>query len=117
MNRAVELLNHRLAPALNACASCAAAPAERAGHVPVSTALGGRLCARCASAERQRARAVESLPLNVLRVAESLMNATPSMLEHTRIDARLLEQVRAFVARFLEYHLETRLRSRRAPAR
>ncbi|NOT30247.1 MAG: hypothetical protein HOP15_07355 [Planctomycetes bacterium] len=52
--------------------------------------------------------------MNVLRVAESLMSATPAMLAHTRIEAGLLERVRAFVARFLEYHLETRLRSRRA---
>lgn len=105
-----------LSPALGACASCAAAPAERAGSVPVSTALGGRLCARCAAAERQRGRAVESLPLNVLRVAESLRNATPAMLEHTHLGPGLLERVRAFVARFLEYHLETRPRSRRSSA-
>lgn len=105
-----------LAPALAACASCAAAPAERSGGVPFSAALGGRLCPRCAAAERARARPVESLPLNVLRVAESLMSATPAMLAHTRIEAGLLERVRAFVARFLEYHLETRLRSRRASA-
>ncbi len=103
-----------LAPALAACAICAAPPEERSGSVPVSAALGGRLCPRCAAAERGRARALESLPLNVLRVAESLMSATAPMLEHMRIEAGLLERVRAFVARFLEYHLETRLRSRRA---
>jgi len=38
------------------------------------------------------------------------------MLEHTRIEAGLLESVRVFVARFLEFHLETRLRSRVGPA-
>ena len=44
------------------------------------------------------------------------MEATPLMLAHTRIEPGLLERVRAFAARFLETHLETRLRSRRAAA-
>ncbi len=104
-----------LAPALGACASCAA-PAERASRVPFSAPLGGRLCARCARAAGERRVTLESVPLNVLRVAESLMGATPAMLEHTEIESGLLERVRAFAARFLEYHLETRLRSRRVLA-
>jgi DNA repair protein RecO (recombination protein O) len=101
-----------LAPALATCASCGERCAERAGRVPFSAALGGRLCPSCAAAEAGRDRARESLPLNVLRVAESLMAATPTMLEHTRIEAGLLGNVRAFVERFLAYHLETRSRSR-----
>jgi len=109
------LREHGLAPALSACASCGARPAERERSVPFSAALGGRLCPRCAAAERARGRAVEPIPLNALRVAESLMGATPTMLAHTHIEAGLLERVRAFVGRFLEYHLETRLRSRRSP--
>lgn len=108
-----------LAPALRACASCAA-PAEgrasagaTARGVPCSSALGGRLCATCAAGARARGLALESAPLNVLRVAETLMSATPAMLEHMRVEPALLGRVRAFAARFLEYHLETRLRSRR----
>lgn len=109
-----------LEPALSACASCATPSSERAGAVAFSPALGGRLCASCTAGERARGRSLESLPLNLMRVAASLMAATPAMLEHTTIEAKLLERVRGFVARFLEYHLETRLRSRRvstAPAR
>lgn len=104
-----------LAPALAGCASCGTRSAERAGRVAFSAALGGRLCRACAASAGRAGGARASLPLNVLRVAESLLAATPSMLEHTRIEPALLERVRAFVARFLEYHLETRLRSR-APA-
>jgi DNA repair protein RecO (recombination protein O) len=101
-----------LAPALGTCASCGRKCEERSGRVPFSTALGGRLCPACAAGAGARSAARESLPLNVLRVAESLMVATPAMLEHIRIEAGLLQRVRAFVASFLEYHLETRLRSR-----
>lgn len=103
-----------LTPALEACASCGTQAAERSGSVAFSAALGGRLCAACASAARARGGALESLPLNVLRVAASLMGATPSMLARTRLQAGMLERLRAFVERFLEYHLETRPRSRRA---
>jgi len=108
------LRTNGLEPALSACASCGAAAEERAGPVPFSAALGGRLCAACAAAARARGQALESLPLNLMRVAASLMAATPAMLLHTTIEPMLLERVRGFVARFLEYHLETRLRSRRA---
>jgi len=101
-----------LAPALTECASCGQRTPERTGPVPFSPARGGRLCASCAAAERARHQRVDGLPLNVLRVAESLMEAAPPMLERIHVDARLLEQVRAFVERFLETHLETRLRSR-----
>lgn len=103
-----------LAPALGTCASCGRRCEERTGGAPFATALGGRLCAGCARPAVARGSAVASLPLNVLRVAESLMVATPAMLEHIRIEAGLLRRVRAFVEPFLEYHLETRLRSRRA---
>jgi DNA repair protein RecO (recombination protein O) len=105
-----------LAPALLQCASCGARAAERSGSVVVSPALGGRLCARCAAAEERRGRALERLPLNVVRVADSLMSTIPAQLERTRLDERLLARVQAFVGRFLEYHLETRLRSRNGPA-
>lgn len=106
------LRSNGLAPALEQCASCGQRTLERAGSVPFSPALGGRLCSTCAASERSRQRAPESLPLNLVRVAASLMEATPTMLEHIHVEARLLERVRSFVERFLEYHLETRLRSR-----
>ena len=97
-----------LAPALASCASCGRVPEERTGSVAFSAALGGRLCRTCAAS----ARASTNLPLNAVRVAESLLQANASMLEHTLIEPGTLARVRAFVAHFVEYHLETRLRSR-----
>ncbi len=101
-----------LAPALERCAACGEPPDGRATRVPFSLALGGRLCARCEREACARGRAVESLPLNALRVASSLMDTPPGMLERTRIDDPLRERLRRLVQRFLEYHLETRLRTR-----
>jgi DNA repair protein RecO (recombination protein O) len=102
-----------LEPALSSCASCGTPALERAGRVPFSAALGGRLCRACATSAGGRGIS-GSLSLNVLRVAESLLAATPTMLEHTHIEAGMLASVRAFVGTFLEHHLETRLRSRAA---
>jgi DNA repair protein RecO (recombination protein O) len=102
-----------LEPALAACASCGTVTRERAGSVPFAPALGGRLCADCAAAERARGRAVELVSLNVLRIAASLMEATPTMLAHTRLAPTLETRVQALVERFLEYHLETRPRTSR----
>jgi len=103
-----------LEPALVHCASCGArAGAER--EVAFAPALGGRLCARCALEARARGRALEFQPAALLRIAASLRQATPATLAHTHLPAPALARLRAFVGRFLEYHLETRLRSRRAP--
>ena len=106
-----------LAPSLGRCASCGSSPTDKERRdVFFSAALGGRLCARCAGDASRNRRAVGTLPLNVLRIAESLMAATPPMLEHVRIERGLLERVGEFVERFLEYHLESRLRCRARPA-
>jgi DNA repair protein RecO (recombination protein O) len=101
-----------LSPALESCASCGGKQAGRADPVPFAPLLGGRLCAACARAARSHGRTIGSLPLNVVRVASSLMHSPPSMLEKIRIDRGVQERVRVFVERFLETHLETRLRSR-----
>lgn len=104
-----------LAPALAECASCGRRGTERSGNVPFSAARGGRLCAACAATgptRGARGPRPESVPLNLVRVAESLMETSPARLERIRVEARLLRQVRGFVERFLEYHLETRLWSR-----
>ena len=106
------LRQNGLAPAFLACASCGATPGTRTGRVPFSTARGGRLCSACAALEHARGQALESLSLNVMRVAASLMEATPAMLAHTRLESDLTQTLRGLVARFLEYHLDTRLRSR-----
>ena len=101
-----------LAPALTTCASCGERPAERRS-ARFSLASGGRLCERCERARRGSG-TVEDLPLNVVKVAESLLAATPAVLQHTRIEPGLLARVRVFVERFLHYHLELPLRARRA---
>ncbi|MEQ1894008.1 MAG: DNA repair protein RecO C-terminal domain-containing protein, partial [Planctomycetota bacterium] len=101
-----------LEPALLHCASCGRR-AEETREVPFAPAAGGRLCNACAAAARARGRALEFLPSALVRVADSLRQATPTTLAHTRLEARLAERVRAFVGRFLEYHLEARLRCRR----
>lgn len=104
-----------LEPALGHCASCGARATD-AREVPFSPAAGGRLCSACAASWRARGQALEFLPAAVLRVAQSLRSATPASLARTQLEPRLAARVRAFVGRFLEYHLETRLLSRRAPS-
>jgi len=104
-----------LEPALVHCAACGArADAER--EAAFSPSQGGRLCVRCAAEARARGRALEFQPAALLRIAASLRQATPATLAGTRLPGETLARLRAFVGRFLEYHLETRLRSRRPPA-
>jgi DNA repair protein RecO (recombination protein O) len=101
-----------LAPALTSCASCGTPGRERSGAVPFSTASGGRLCAPCAERERSAGRTLETLSLNLARVAASLMDSTPATLTHTRLEPELARRLQAWVDRFLTYHLDTRLLSR-----
>jgi len=104
-----------LAPALTECASCGRGltgrSAETAGRVPFSTLLGGRLCDACAAEAGGRRAPLESLPLHTVRVARSLMDAPLRMLSRTRLDPERTERVRSLARRFLEAHLETRLRA------
>lgn len=103
-----------LAPALESCASCGRVPRAGRGDVAlVCVGAGGRLCEPCATDARAGGRIVETLPLNVLRVARSLMETPSKLLPRTRVDGSLLDGVRGFVQRFLDHHLETRPRSRR----
>jgi DNA repair protein RecO (recombination protein O) len=111
------LENLGLSPALASCAACGGAAGPPAGggrSALFSVGAGGRLCARCGAEARAAGRRVEELPLNVLRIAESLARATPEHLPRFRIPARALREVRGLVQRFLDYHLETRPRSRSA---
>jgi DNA repair protein RecO (recombination protein O) len=99
-----------LAPSFAACASCGIQPGDRGGAF--SVARGGRLCPACARDARDRGVNVETQPLNLLRIADSLMQATPSVVERMRIEDRIVDRLREIVRRFLEYHLEAGLRSR-----
>jgi DNA repair protein RecO (recombination protein O) len=115
------LQNLGLAPAFEACAACGtAAPSARAAReaatVPFAVGAGGRLCARCAQDAQASGRRVGALPMNVLRIAISLAAATPRDLSRFRVTPDRLAGVRSLVQRFLDYHLESRPRSRALPA-
>lgn len=115
-------------PALGRCAVCGGeAPAvwtpkddPGAARVAFSAGAGGRLCARHAEEARGSGRRVGTLPLAVLdtarRVLESASHPSPIPDRDPSAEAAdpaHLECVRDFVARFLEFHLETRPRSYR----
>ncbi|MEM7308536.1 MAG: DNA repair protein RecO [Planctomycetota bacterium] len=115
------LQNLGLSPALTACAACGgpAPPVQtgagargRASAAAFSAGAGGRLCPRCAEEARSSGRRVGTLPVNVLRIAQSLHDAAPEHLARFRLNERALDDVRSFVQHFLDYHLETRPRSR-----
>ena len=100
-----------LEPALEHCAACGALPERpRDGRAAFSPSAGGRLCGPCAAESAASGRRLGSLPLNVLRVARSLMDTPPANLGRVRLERGLARDVRAFVERFLQYHLETRPR-------
>ncbi len=111
-----------LAPALVACAACggAAPPVDAAGSEPraaFSAGAGGRLCRSCADEARAAGRRVGTLPVAVLERAARLgerarPDRAPSRLADEELEG--LEKVRDVIARFLEYHLETRPKSYRA---
>jgi DNA repair protein RecO (recombination protein O) len=112
------LHNLGLAPAFEACAACGtAAPFDpKAATVPFAVGAGGTLCARCARDARAAGRRVGALPMNLLRIATSLAAASPSELSRFRVTPGVLGRVSALVQRFLDYHLESRPRSRAAAA-
>jgi len=115
------LQNLGLAPAFDTCAACGVAaptaarrsPAQ-ARTVPFAIGAGGRLCDRCAHDAQASGRRVGALPMNVLRIATSVAAAKPRELARFRLSPELLAQVATWVQRFLDYHLETRPRSRAA---
>ncbi|MEY2807596.1 MAG: hypothetical protein RIR65_2013 [Planctomycetota bacterium] len=110
----LQVLEHiGLAPALLGCAMCGgAAPARGApARAWFSAGAGGRLCARCAEAARTTGRRVGTLPEAVLADARALACGVPDAEESSAWPAARVERVRDFVGRFLDYHLESRLKS------
>ncbi len=99
------LQNLGLAPALRHCAACGdeARPVSP-GRAAFSAGAGGRLCQEHAREARRAGRRVGTLPLDVLDAAADLQagRSLPKLSSDLRL--RLLD----FVARFLDYHLETR---------
>ena len=113
------LQNLGLAPSLRDCASCGGeAPVLRDGtpgpveRVAFSAGAGGRLCLDCAREARASGRRVGTLPRLLLddaaRIGETGVSAASSL------DAEALAEVRRFAERFMDYHLQTRPKSRRA---
>jgi DNA repair protein RecO (recombination protein O) len=108
------LHNLGLAPALEACAQCAGpAPALDEERVPFSAGAGGRLCAPHAQEARASGQRVGTIPEPVLECAEHLAHFSPSSPPADSISHDLIERVRDLTARFIDYHLETRLDSQR----
>jgi len=109
------LHNLGLAPALEACAQCAEpAPALDGNRVPFSAGAGGRLCAPHAQEARRSGRRVGTIPEPVLMCAARLARSSPASPQSNSISEDLVERVRDLTARFIDYHLETRLASQRA---
>jgi DNA repair protein RecO len=111
------LHNLGLAPALLACASCGgpAPPLDSLDPLGLRAAFsagaGGRLCSACAVQARAGGRRVGTLPVEVLERAAAILErrARAGAFAPSELTA-----VRDAVARFLEYHLESRPKSYRA---
>jgi DNA repair protein RecO (recombination protein O) len=103
-----------LAPALRRCAACGGpAPEVEPGRAAFSAARGGRLCRKCAGEARDEQARVGTLRADVLAGAALLAEASPE--ERAALPSPppgLLAGLFEFIDRFLEFHLETRLRSR-----
>ncbi len=96
---------------LASCASCGgAAPALHERRAAFSAAAGGRLCEACAKACRASGLRVGTMPIEVLDDARALLAGHGgAKLARDRSD-----RVRDLVERFLDYHLESRVRMHRA---
>jgi DNA repair protein RecO (recombination protein O) len=99
-----------LAPSFLSCAACGRRVPEQRRRILFSIPRGGSLCDPCAALERARAGDLESMSLNVARIAASLMDSTPGMLARTHLDANRTRPLIECVVRLLEYHLELPLR-------
>ena len=105
-----------LMPALAGCAACGAeAPPDGRGRCPFSAGAGGRLCASCAEEARGSGRRVGTMPEDVLEAARVLAADGPSPGRAATMTALAVgpERIRDLIARFLEYHLESRPKSYR----
>lgn len=101
-----------LAPALEACAACAgpAPPMDPEGlRAAFSAGAGGRLCADCASDMRRGGGRVGTLPVPVLEATARAAGGPCSPELGPELRTRCLD----LVSRFLDYHLDARLKSQR----
>ncbi|MBL4771597.1 MAG: DNA repair protein RecO [Planctomycetes bacterium] len=102
-----------VAPALIDCASCGGPAPPQAGsdRVTFSAGAGGRLCSKCAREARGSGRRVGTLPIQVLEAAHSIPSLGRDLLACELPDEDLVLRVRDLHGRYLDYHLESRLRS------
>ncbi|MFT4709466.1 MAG: DNA repair protein RecO (recombination protein O) [Bacteroidia bacterium] len=108
-----------IAPVVEHCAACAgtAAPVDAGGaRAAFSAGAGGRLCRKCAIGARAQGGRVGTLGVEVLSAASVLMRrSVQERADLPPMPEELFRGLRDFVDRFLEYHLETKLRSRPLP--
>ncbi len=101
-----------IAPALNNCATCGRAEtATGSERAPFSAGSGGRLCPPCAQAARSAGMRVGTMPESVLDAAAQIPNRSPELLALAPPPPELLQRVLDLLGRFLDFHLESRLRS------
>lgn len=112
------LQNLGLAPALRRCASCGGEALAlqdesklRGERIAFSAGAGGRLCLDCARDARNSGRRVGTLPLALLENAARLAKSGLAAAE--TLDAKALTDVGQFAEKFMDYHLESRPKSRR----
>ncbi len=107
-----------LSPALEHCASCGRDKnLPTTPRVPFSFGAGGRLCISCADAARGHGERIRDVSLQAVRVAGSLKRTPFAALPRVRLDPAALAGVRELLSGFLEYHLESPLKSRRPAPR
>jgi DNA repair protein RecO (recombination protein O) len=105
-----------LAPACNHCAACgrSSQSPKRGPQAFFSHARGGLLCSSCRVPPRGPGERIDALPWKVVEAAHDLSRTPIEHLEQVRRSPQVTQGVAQLVTRFLEYHLERRLKSRRS---
>jgi len=109
------LEEHGLCPALENCAACGGAapqPDPREPRVCFSASCGGRLCEACGAEARDTGKRVGTMPLDVLAAATHLLRGAGQGERIDPLKPALLVRLRDFVERFLDHHLEVRVKAR-----
>lgn len=104
-----------LAPAFENCAACGRSSRShlRSPEAFFSYGGGGLFCSTCRTTSRSPGERVVALPWTVVQTAHTLATTPPEHLPRLRFPPQPMREVGQLVARFLEYQLERRLRSRR----
>jgi len=109
------LKEHGLCPSLATCATCggpAPPPDPREPRACFSASCGGRLCETCSVEARDDGQRVGTMPLDVLDAATHLLRGADQGERIDPLTSALLVRLRDFVERFLDHHLEVRVKAR-----